>query len=158
MRGKRGIGRATRAGLVEYRDFGGSVTAEFALVAPVVILIAAGIADFGMLAAKSAALTATTRIGAEFARRHPLDTSAIQNAMQGAMSFTPALAFPASFPRSCECDDGTPIACAESCATMGRSSPNRVIIKISASQTFMPLVPWPGMPAVLTATTELRLQ
>ena len=158
MRDKRGVGRATRAGLVEYRDRGGSVTAEFALVAPVVILIAAGIADFGMLAAKSAALTATTRIGAEFARHYPLDTSAIQNAMQGAMSFTPALAFPASFPRRCECDDGTPIACAESCATMGRASPNRVIINISASQTVIPLVPWPGIPTVLTATTELRLQ
>jgi hypothetical protein len=136
----------------------GSVAAEFALVAPLVILIAVGVSDFGMLAARSAALVATTRIGAEFARVHPLDTSGIQISMQSAMTFAPALSFPASFSRSCECDDGTLIACSESCATHGRASPNRVFIRISASQAFTPVVPWPGIPTTLTATTELRLQ
>ena len=136
----------------------GSVAAELALVAPVVILIAVGVADFGILAARCAALVAATRIGAEFARAHPLDTSGIQASMQSAMNFAPALSFPASFSRNCECDDGTVIACSESCATHGRASPNRVFMKISASQAFTPLVPWPGIPATLTATTELRLQ
>ena len=136
----------------------GSVAAEFALAAPVVILIAVGVADFGMLAARSAALVATTRIGAEFARAHPLDTSGIQTAMQSAMNFAPALSFPGSFSRSCECDDGTSITCSESCATHGRASPNRVFISISASQAFTPLVPWPGIPVTLTAATEVRLQ
>ncbi|MBV8131816.1 MAG: pilus assembly protein [Alphaproteobacteria bacterium] len=144
-----------RAGLA---NCAGSVAAEFALVAPVVILIAIGVADLGMLAARSAALAATTRIGAEFARLHPLDTNGIQNSMQGAMSFAPALTFPASFPRTCECDDTTPIACTESCATIGRARPNRVFIRISASQAFTPLVPWPGIPTTLNATTEVRLQ
>jgi hypothetical protein len=111
-----------------------------------------------MLATRSAALVATTRIGAEFARIRSLDTSGIQDSMQSAMSFAPALVFPASFPLSCECDDGSPIACAESCATVGRASPNRVFIKITASQAFTPLVPWPGIPTILTATTEARLQ
>ena len=136
----------------------GSVAAELALVAPVVILIAVGVADFGMLAARSAALVAATRIGAEFARVHPLDTSGIQASMQSAMNFVPALSFPAGFSRTCECDDGTLIGCNESCATQGRASPNRVFMKISASQAFTPLVPWPGIPETLTATTELRLQ
>lgn len=155
QRHRRGRGRqCARSSLI----CDGSVAAEFALVAPVVILIAAGIADFGMLAARSAALVATTRIGAEFARADPLDTSGIQNSMQSAMSFAPALSFPASFPRSCECSDGSPIACSESCATVGRASPNRVFISIGASQAFTPLVPWPGMPSTLTATTTVRLQ
>jgi hypothetical protein len=136
----------------------GSVAVEFALVAPLIILIAAGIADFGMLATKSAALAGTTRIGAEYARLHPFDTSDIQNSMRSAMSFAPALTFPATFPWSCECDDGAPIVCAASCATLGRPGPNRVFMRISASQAFSPLVPWPGIPAVLTAATELRLQ
>ena len=158
MRCKRGIRRATRASPAGYLNCIGSVAAEFAITAPVVMVIAAGVADFGTLAARSAALTATTRIGAEFALRHPLDTSGIQDAMQNAMSFAPTLTLPRSFPVSCECDDGTPIVCAESCATVGRARPNRVFIKISASQTFNPLVPWPGMPVAITAMTELRLQ
>jgi len=151
MRRKTGIGK-------EAPPSAGSVAAEFALVAPLVILIAAGTADFGMLAARSAALVATTRIGAEFARAHPLDTGGIQSSMRSAMSFSPALSFPASFTHTCECDDGTPIACSQSCATLGRASPNRMFISITASQAFTPLVPWPGVPATLTSTTQVRLQ
>jgi Flp pilus assembly protein TadG len=136
----------------------GSVAAEFALVAPMILLIAAGIADFGMLAAKSAALAGTTRIGAEYARLYPADTPGIQTSMQNSTSFMPALSFPAAFPYSCECDDRTSIACTASCATVGRPGPNRVFITISASQAFTPLVPWPGIPSRLTAATEIRLQ
>lgn len=127
-------------------------------MAPIIAVIAAGVADFGMLAARSAALAATTRIGAEFATFHPLDTIGIQNSMQAAMSFVPPLVFSASFPRSCECDDGMPIVCTQSCATVGRVGPNRVFLRISASQAFTPLVPWPGIPTTLTAATEVRLQ
>jgi Flp pilus assembly protein TadG len=136
----------------------GSVAAEFALVTPLILLIAAGIADFGMLAKKSAALAGTTRIGAAYARLHPAETAGIQSSMQRSTSFMPGLSFPASFPQSCECDDRTSIACTESCATLGRPGPNRVFITISASQAFTPLVPWPGIPASLTAATEIRLQ
>lgn len=153
-----GVGRPIRGSLTSYLNCNGSAAAEFALVAPLVILIAVGIADFGMFATRSALLAATTRIGAEFARLHPLNTSGIQNSMQSTMSFSPALTFPASFPRSCECDDETPIACTQSCATAGRAGPNRVFMTISASQAFSPLIPWPGIPAALTATTEVRLQ
>jgi hypothetical protein len=136
----------------------GSVAAEFAVVAPAIILIAAGIADFGMLAMKSAALAGTTRIGAEYARFHPADTTGTRNSMQSSMAFIPALTFPESFPQSCECDDGMSIACAESCAAVARPGPNRVFIRIGASQAFTPLVPWPGIPATLSAATEVRLR
>jgi hypothetical protein len=137
---------------------GGSVAAEFALTAPLVILIAAGTADFGMLANRSAALAGAARTGAAYAMLHPLDTSGIQNSVRNGVSSGPALSFPASFPQRCECEDGAPIACAESCATVGRPGPNRAFIAISASQLFSPLVPWPGIPANVTATTEVRLQ
>jgi hypothetical protein len=116
-----------------YRNDNGSVAAEFALMAPIIVLIATGIADFGMLATKSAGMAATARIGAAYARTYPDDTSGIQRAMQSTMGFAPALIFPASFPRSCECDDETPIACSESCATVGRPGPNRMFIRITAN-------------------------
>ena len=140
------------------RNQSGSVAAEFALMAPILVLIATGIADFGMLATRSAGLAATARIGAEYARTYPDDTIGIQHTMQSAMSFEPALTFPASFPRSCECNDATPITCSESCATVGRPGPNRMFIRITANQPFTPLVPWPGIPAVLSAAAEVRLQ
>jgi hypothetical protein len=127
-------------------------------VAPVILVIAAGIVDFGLLTTKAAALAGATRIGGEYARLHPADTTAIQNAMQNSMSFTPPLVFPASFAQACECDDQTSIACSDSCLASGRPGPNRVFIRISANQASSPLVPWPGIPRTLTATTDIRLQ
>jgi len=141
-----------------YLGGSGGVAAEFALVAPIIILVATGIADFGMLASNSTALTAAVRIGAAYARFHPTDTVGIQNSMQSSMSFTPTLTFPASFPQSCECNDMTSIACTESCAAADLPAPNRVFITITASQAFVPLVPWPGIPGTLTETTTIRLQ
>jgi Flp pilus assembly protein TadG len=93
-------------------------------VAPVILVITAGIVDFGLLATKAAALAGATRIGGEYARLHPADTAGIQNAMQNSMSFTPPLTFPASFPQACECDDQTFIACTDSCPAGGRAGPN----------------------------------
>jgi TadE-like protein len=150
--------RYNRARHRRFVECSGSVAVEFAIAAPAVIVIAAGIVDFGMLATETTALAAAARIGAEYARLYPLDTGGIQQSMQSAVSFGRTLTFPASFPQSCECDDATPITCGESCATVGRPGPNHVFISISVSQAFTPLVPWPGIPETLTATTEVRVQ
>jgi Flp pilus assembly protein TadG len=150
--------RYNRAYLRRLSDCRGSVAAEFAIAAPVVIAIAVGIADFGSLATESSELASAVRIGAEYARLYPLDTRGIQKSVQDTMSLASALSFPASFPQSCECDDATPITCGESCATVGRQGPNRVFMRISANYPFTPLVPWPGVPTILTATTEVRVQ
>jgi hypothetical protein len=136
----------------------GSASAEFVLVAPVIFVIIAGSLDFGLLTAQATELAGAVRIGAEYARLHPADTTGIQNAIQNSMNFSPPLTFPVSFPQSCECDDQTSIACSVSCAAIGRTGPNRVFIQISASQAAAPLLPWPGFPATLTSAVEMRLQ
>jgi hypothetical protein len=139
-------------------DCHGSAAAEFAIIAPILILIITAIADFGSLVRQSAALAGATRIGAEYARFHPTDLAGIKNATQNSMSFSPPLSFPTTFPWSCECHDGIAIACSESCATVGRPGPNRVVIRITAYQAVTLLVSWPGIPNSLGSTTEVRLQ
>ena len=136
----------------------GSVAAEFALLAPMILVITAGIVDLGLLTAKMAALAGATRIGAEFARLHPDDTIAIQNAMQNSMNFNPPLTFPAMFPQNCQCDDGTSISCTSSCATAGRPGPNRVFIRIIANQMITLPLSWQGLPTILTSAMEIRVQ
>ena len=136
----------------------GSVATEFALLAPMILVITVGTVDLGFLSMQMDALSGATRIGAEYGRLYPADTTGIDNAMQNSMSFSPPLIFPGSFPQSCECDDRTSIACTASCATAGRPGPNRVFLRISATQAVVPLLPWPGFPTTLTAATEIRLQ
>jgi hypothetical protein len=127
-------------------------------MAPILLLIIIATADLASLTKQSAALAGATRIGAEYARFHPADLTGIKGAMQNATDFSPPLSFPDNFSQSCECDDGTAIACSASCATVGRPGPNRVFMWITAHQAVAALVPWPGLPNSLSSTTEIRLQ
>jgi TadE-like protein len=136
----------------------GSVALEFAIVAPLLLLITIGIADIGLLTTRAAALASATRIGAQYAKLHPADTAGIQNAISSSKNFTPPLTVPGNFSEMCECSDQSPIACTMSCAATGRSGPNRVFIRISASQRFIPFLPLPGLPGILTSATEIRVQ
>ena len=147
----------------------GTAIVEFALAAPILVTLVLGIADLGLLAARTAALEAATRAGAEYARNDSTCKSdvynsscitAIKNAMQNSGSFSPALTFPSGsspFPASCECADGTSITCGTTCVGAGKT-PNRVLVTVTASQSYTPILPWSGIPTSLTASTEMRVQ
>jgi len=117
----------------------GTALAEFALAAPILVTLVLGIADFGMLAAKNAALEGATRVGAEYARNNP-------TCSQGE-----------TFSVSCQCDDGSSITYGTTCVGAGKV-PNRVLITIAATQGYTPIISWPGIPTSLTASTEMRVQ
>jgi hypothetical protein len=128
-------------------------------------MLVMGIADFGMLTARSAALAGATRAGAEYARNSSTckadlgGTSCIagiKSVIQNAISSGPALTFPSTFPPICKCDDGGDITCGTTCAPA--RAPNRVSIAVTATQGFTPIVPWPGVPTSVTKSTEIRVQ
>ena len=144
----------------------GTVVTEFALTAPFLVTLVLGIADFGMLAAQSAALEGATRVGAEYARNNSTCRadiggtsciSGIKSAIQSTGNFSPAITFPSDPSASCECDDGTSITCGTTCVGAGKT-PNRVLVTVTASQAFTPILPWPGIPTSLTTSTEMRVQ
>jgi len=152
------------------RDFlgiAGTTAVEFALTAPILIGVVAGIADFGMLAARTAAVAGATRVGAEYARNNSVCKadiqatnciSGIKNAMQNTGNYSPALTFPSDPSPSCECGDGNPITCGTTCTGASRPGPNRVLVTVTASQAFTPLISWPGIPTSVTKSTEIRIQ
>jgi hypothetical protein len=144
----------------------GTALTEFALAAPILVAVVLGIADLGLLAAKTSALEGATRVGAEYARNNATCQSdisssscitGIKNAMQSTGSFSPALTFPSDPSPSCECDDGSSITCGTTCVGAGKT-PNRVLITVQARQAYTPILPWPGIPTSLTASTEMRIQ
>lgn len=147
----------------------GTALVEFALAAPILVALVLGIADFGLLAANTAALEGATRVGAEYARNNSTCqadvtgsscTTGIENAMSSAQNFSSPLIFPSSSPPflvSCQCDDGSSITCGTTCVGAGKV-PNRVLITVTASQNYTPILSWPGIPTSLTASTEMRVQ
>ena len=145
----------------------GAVLVEFALAAPILVTLVLGIADLGLLAANTAALEGVTRVGAEYARNNTTCQAdlagqsciaGIKSAMTNSGNFNPPITFPSDPSASCECDDGSPITCGTTCADVGKPSPNRVLITVSASQSYTPILPWPGLPSSVTASTEMRVE
>jgi Flp pilus assembly protein TadG len=158
-----------------FLDVAGAVAVELGILAPLLVILAVGIVDLGNLLNNDQALAAAARIGAQYARNSTtcqtgiqvLNTpqvstacgNGIQSAMTNSMNYSAgALTFPASFPLTCQCDDATAIACTSSCAAAARPAPNRVFITVSASQSFTPMIAWPGMPSAINGGTEIRLQ
>jgi Flp pilus assembly protein TadG len=161
----------------------GSIAVELALTAPILIILAVGIADLGNLFNFSQALEAATRIGAEYALGGPSCQqdwgsatvtsftssgcpAAVQNAVTGSMAFVPALNAPTvSLEVFCR-SPGSPDTYVQttpgnSCYTnppaAGSTGPNRVFITVGATQPFSAMIV-PGMPNPLAAVTTIRVQ
>jgi Flp pilus assembly protein TadG len=92
-------------------------TVEFALMAPLLMLLLAGVLDFAMLLRTATCATVAAHAGSAYGSRSPsasLDYSGMQTA---ALNAAPGVAgMTASAARVCRCTDGSSIACGGSCA------------------------------------------
>jgi len=152
----------------------GAAAVEFAIVAPILIVLALGVADYGLLVNNSATLLGATRAGAEYAKanwNNPAVTNAATVTTQVACGFA-GLTLSAgscspitpSVSTTCSCADGSSVACptASGSNPCAAKSDPRVLVYVSltATQTFTPLFAVTGFayPNPLTATTVVRTQ
>ena len=95
----------------------GIATVEFALMAPLLMLLLAGVLDFAMLLRTATCAAEAAHAGTAYGSRSAsaaLDFSGIQAA---ALNSAPGVAgMTAVAARSCKCTDGTSVACGGSCA------------------------------------------
>lgn len=114
---RRGIGNA------------GSAAVEFAITAPLLVLLALGAADYGAVTAQSSSLAAYTRAGAEYARSHVASgnglpsTGTIKTVLN--IPSGVSVTFSATDPY-CTCADGTSVTCPS------QSSANPCVAKTDA--------------------------
>ena len=151
----------------------GSAAVEFAISAPILVVLALGIADYGALMTNAASLEGATRAIAEYARNSPAcnktgntswltDSSCVtgisnlattlqsNDTSLSSATFAPLVpqATPANY---CTCSDGSSVSCSStSCAL----SDPRVVqyIRISATQTFSPLFAVIDVPGLFSTT------
>ena len=92
-------------------------TVEFALVAPLLMLLLAGVLDFAMLLRTATCAADAARAGSEYGSRSAsasLDTTGMQNA---ALNSAPGVTgMTATATHSCKCTDGTSVSCSGSCS------------------------------------------
>jgi Flp pilus assembly protein TadG len=156
---------------------GGAAAVEFAITAPVLVVLVLGVADYGVLMGDAASLESAARAGAEFAKANPSVTAATLTSL----GLFPTAATP-TVTNICTCVDNTwpsgqgcpPELTANPCA--GTPNPfiagtdERVVqyIQVSVTQSFSPLfavVNFPGLtpttfgfPSSLSAQATIRIQ
>lgn len=133
----------------------GAIAVEFGLLAPVVGAIALGLAEYAGAVAHSMELTRAARTGVEYAARYPSDTAGTTQAITGSGHVDPA-GLAIAVDQFCECPDGTPVACADSCSGVQ----NNIYMRVALSQPARSLLAASGVMAGYTvdgrATLRLR--
>jgi Flp pilus assembly protein TadG len=152
----------------------GNVAIEFAVAAPVAIMMILGVVDYGGLMNTSASLRGATRAGAEYARAN-WNNPAVSDPTTGAeqqvcgflgLSLSSGSCSPVTpgVSTSCTCIDNTSVTCptatgSNPCAA--NTDPRVVVyVKVSATRSFTPLVSWSSLvfPSSLTESTLVRTQ
>jgi Flp pilus assembly protein TadG len=129
----------------------GNSAIEFALVAPFIIFLAVGTADYGIASYERMAAQHAAQIGAEQAALHGFDTAAITNAVQTATAFSTISATPAPT-QSCGCVSGAAFS-DQACGTACPDGTNAgTYVTVSAQLFYRTILPYPGIPDSFTFT------
>jgi Flp pilus assembly protein TadG len=122
-------------------DRQGGAAVEFALVAPVLLLIAAGAIDGARLITRGMQANAAAQAGADYVQRHGWNEAGVRSAVTAANGVTTTLdPAPRQF-LGCVVGGAVVETTAVTCAG-GRGSGKYILI--SARANFAPLMPWPG--------------
>jgi Flp pilus assembly protein TadG len=164
---KHKLAQVARSRSQGYLGINGTAAVEFAITAPMLVILVLGIADYGLLMADSAALEGATRAGAEVGKTNPSVTSAQLTA------FFPSGITPTVTP-VCTCADNSAVAVcppgplATPCA--GKTNPfiagapvdPRVFeyVQVSATQSVSPTVSYGTFTSAtsLSVSTTIRTQ
>jgi Flp pilus assembly protein TadG len=133
-------------------DTAANFAVEFALAAPLFVLMFIGLTDYGMAAKLRSTLDAAARSGLQVLLKNPSNTTVARDTAQ-------AIAADATVQAShtCACNDGTAVDC--STGTCVNEAP-RQYVTVSATQSYDLLFPWPGFasPLALSATAKGRIR
>jgi len=142
--------------LIESRD--GAAGVEFALLAPMLILLFAGLVDVSRLISQTMQVRAAAQAGADWAQRNGWDAAGVQTAVVNATTLKSVTATPApTLIRACvSAGQITPTTA----ATCSAGTPPGEFVSVRASAPFKGVVPWPGvvLPSSLAASAMVRVR
>jgi Flp pilus assembly protein TadG len=127
----------------------GSSLVEIAFFLPMLLLVLAGVADFGRAYYLAIEVTGAAHAGAVYGAQNVTDTTGMQNAAKLNSPDVSGLTAAGSW--GCECSDGT--ASSASCSVTPTCSVNVVYFaKVTTSATYHPIMPWKGISSSMTIT------
>lgn len=163
-----GVARSRSRGFL---GVGGAAAVEFAITAPVLVVLVLGVADYGLLMGSSAALEGATRAGAEVAKANPSVTPAQLTALNlFPVGITPTVASVCTcvdntWPNGAACPPGpllTPCSGKKNPFILGSPVDTRVFeyVNVVATQSVSPIVSYGTFTsaASLNVHTTIRTQ
>lgn len=135
----------------------GNVAIEFALLLPLVLVLLAGLIEFGVVTYDRASIESAARAGAQFAFSGGYNASKVDAAVRSASAVTLAPSDTVASNVFCECTDDTPITCGDTCLNGG---PNRRFIKVSVTKAHQAWLPFIDslVPSKVSASATIRMQ
>jgi Flp pilus assembly protein TadG len=118
------------------RDTHGAAAVEQAFALPVLLLLLSGAVDLGFALYQSSSLSSAARAGAQYAVRFPSDADGIKEVVKQAVNFDPS-SLTISTALTCECEDGTPTLCTNTC---GGTAPNSYV-SVNVSKSYSSPLP-----------------
>ena len=133
----------------------GGAAIEMAAMLPFLLVLLAGLFDFGSSVMNAMALQSAARVGAQYALTQPADRAGIAAVIQAATRLD-ASTLTITSSNFCECPDGTSVACTGSC---GANVTLRTFVTIQVTQPFTSILPYPAFirPTQLSGTAVLRV-
>jgi Flp pilus assembly protein TadG len=151
---------AARSGFAAYyRGAAGNAAVEFALIVPLLVLLAIGCFDFSMGIYRKMQVDDAAQVGAQYAVVHGYDSAKISNVVVNATSFAGISASPAPT-QFCGCPSAaglTVVACNSICSNGLTSG---AYVTVSSSGTYNTILSYPMIPSSFTLTGQgtVRLQ
>jgi Flp pilus assembly protein TadG len=149
--------RGTFSKLIRCR--GGASAVEFAIVAPVLLLMTICTFDLGIGFYRYLQVETAAGVGARYATLHGFDSTAIGSAITNATSYSgiSASPTPSTF---CGCPSGSGISAATCGSTCTGGAVAGTYVKVSAQTSYSPIMSYPLMPSsfLLSAQSTMRIQ
>ena len=114
------------------RGQAGIALVEFALVAPLLLLLLAGVLDYGMALRTASSVAAAARAGAQYGSGSPASVSDTAGIRAAAVNAAPdAHNLSVTSTAACQCSGGGAVSCSGNCA----GSPMLVYVQVTAQAT-----------------------
>jgi hypothetical protein len=146
------------------RNEKGAALVELAIVCPVFVIIAAGVADFVLLMFAQMEVYAAADAGARYATMFPWNSTNVANAVTSATkassgSSSPITATPAPT-NFCGCATASGITAVSCSSTCSSGLAPGSYVTVNARWSYSLIMPWPGFtsPRTLGASSTVRIQ
>jgi hypothetical protein len=148
-------GARTRACVAVRPSERGGAIMEFAVLLPLLLLVACGMADFGRAAFAAIEVESAAQAGAAYgsvSKTAAAEADKIESAVLADLGGDAVAKVESE--RYCECPDGEAIDCDSVCS----ADQPYTLVRVSVTMTFETLLDYPGLPATMPIAREAHMR